>query len=877
MQDDRAGYLSAALLDLPDVVFPQTEFPENLFPTPKFETPMIRMIHHSWAMVGILLFHGFSFLIPAWSYPPPASAGEKRPFLSLEAGSGPQQGITIRGNAEQRQLLVTGRNPSGREIDETRHVRYSVVPDGVVEVDPRGLITPRKNGSAVITATTPDGTSGRLPVSVIGFESNPPVNFSNDVVPLFTKYGCNGGGCHGAAAGQHGFKLSLLGFEPAEDLEHLVSESRGRRISIDAPAESLLLKKATGSLAHGGGARIDREAPEYQVLLRWIAEGAQPGRPEAPKIARLDVFPKSRLLAPESDQQLLVMAIDTDGTKTDVTSIAIYEANTPQMATVSSRGLVTTTRETGDVGIMVRYQSQVAVFRATVPLGRPIPKLPPARNFIDELVFQKLTLLGMPPSPVCDDETFLRRVTLDIAGRLPRPEEVNSFLADPAPGRRDTLIDRLLNSGDYASYFAQKWSVLLKNQRDEHQMDQTRPGTYLFHRWLQQAFQENRPYDVLVHQILTASGEVSENPPVVWYRHERDLTTQVEDVAQLFLGQRIQCARCHHHPFERWSETDYYRLAAFFSRVGRKSGVIKSEERIFHNPGQAQAAHPRTGEKLAPAGLGIVPLHLTPEQDPRVELARWIISPENPFFARALVNRYWKHFFGRGLVEPEDDLRATNPPVNPELMEALAAHLIASHFDLKQLIRTICQSTTYQLSSDPITDNQNDSQNFSRFYPRRLSAEVLLDAVDIVTGSKSRFPGMPATMRAVELPDSQFPSYFLTVFGRPRGETVCECERSSESNLAQSLHLINSPELAGKISFETGTVNHLVSDQRNSIEEKIRALYLLTYSRSPRPEELQVIIRYLQAKSLPDGSENRQAYEDVLWSLINTKEFLFNH
>lgn len=802
--------------------------------------------------------------------------------LSIDAGQNKSEGtfkgvLTLSGSEARRQLIVTGYDAQGKEVDLTRTVNYLTLPEGIAHVSPDGLITPLSNGMASVTARTESGITAQLPVIVSSFEVNPPVDFNNQVIPILTKYGCNGGGCHGAARGQNGFMLSLLGFEPDHDVDHIARESRGRRISLTAPDESLFLKKAVGSVPHGGGARIEFNSPEYLLLRRWIAEGARDGDANAPTVTGISVFPSARMMQPDSEQQLLVLATYSDGTVEDVTPTARYEANAPTMATITPSGLVTTGQQTGDVGVMIRYQSHVAVFQATIPLGIPVESLPPIRNVIDEHVFAKLKLLGLPPSEICDDATFVRRVTIDLAGRLPTVAETTEFLADNTPDKRDRLIERLLDSPDYAAYFTNKWSLLLKNQPERYRMEQTSPGTYLFHHWITQALQENRPYDQFVRQILTASGEPTENPPVMWYRAERDPTTQVEDVMQLFLGQRIQCAKCHHHPFERWSQDDYYRLTAFFSQIGRKPGLRESEERIFHRVGLATAVSPRTGATLQPAGLGAEPLELPPEVDPRIAMVDWMTSPENPYFAKALVNRYWKHFFGRGLVDPEDDMRATNPPVNAELLAALEQHFIQNGFDLKDLIRLICQSSTYQLSSEPNETNQDDRQNFSRFYPRRLTAEVLLEAVDTLTESPTQFTGMPAGTRAVELPHSRFSSYFLTVFGRPLGESVSECERDQESNLAQSLHLINSPEMTKKATEESGRANRLAGTGDVPMLEKIRELYLTAFSREPHPEEIDVITEYLKQRQLPDGSENREAYEDIIWSLINSKEFLFNH
>ncbi|HEY5310952.1 MAG TPA: DUF1553 domain-containing protein, partial [Pirellulales bacterium] len=396
-------------------------------------------------------------------------------------------------------------------------------------------------------------------------------------------------------------------------------------------------------------------------------------------------------------------------------------------------------------------------------------------------------------------------------------------------------------------------------------------GTFAFHDWIRESLNRNQPYDQFVRSILAASGEVSDNPAVAWYREVKDVEQEVEDAAQLFLGLRIQCARCHHHPFEKWSQRDYYGFAAFFSRVSRKATADPAELRVYHRRGQASSVNPKSGETLRPTGLGSAPRELAPERDPRQALVDWMAEPGNPFFARALVNRYWKHFFSRGIVEPEDDMRLTNPASNPELLEGLSRHFAASGFDLKDLIRTICRSTTYQLSSEPNAYNASDKQNFSRFYPRRLAAEVLLDSLDAVSGSPSSFGGLPAGTRAIQLPDSGVNSYFLTVFGRPEASSACECERSQDANLAQSLHLLNSAEVQSKLTSGTSTAVRLTGDKR-PLEEKIRELYLSVYSRPPAADELALARAHVQRAKVP-----QQAYEDIVWALVNTKEFLFTH
>lgn len=800
----------------------------------------------------------------------PVSAAEPAiAALEIATGQLADGRFTLAGQDARAQLVVTGRSADGRLLDVTRRVAYEVAPAEIAAIDRSGLVAPRANGTATITAKDPSGPSAVVRLTVERLGSEAAVSFPNQVVPVFTKFACNSGGCHGKASGQNGFRLSLLGFEPSEDYEHLLMEGRGRRLFPGSPDQSLLLLKASGAVPHGGGKRIDVDSHAYRVLRRWIGQGMPYGSQQDPTVARIEVVPDQRILLRHGEQQLAVVAHYSDGSREDVTGQVQFDSNNAEMAEVGAAGLVRTLDQPGDVAIMARYQGQVAVFRATVPLGAPVDALPAPRGFIDELVFAKLKDLGLPPSRPCDDATFLRRTALDIAGRLPTPAELQAFLADAGPDKRDRWIDALLASGEYADYFANKWNAVLRNKRhnETHQR-----GTYAFHNWIRQSLYENRPFDQFVRQILAASGEVGENPAVTWYREVRETNEQVEDTAQLFLGLRIQCARCHHHPFERWSQTDYYGLAAFFTKVGRKPGEQNGEERIFHQRGLASATHPKTQQAVPPAGLGSAPVPLAPDDDPRGALVDWMAAKDNPFFARALVNRYWKHFFGRGLVDPEDDMRVTNPASNPALLAALARHFVESGFDLKDLVRTICRSQVYQLSSEPNQYNASDKQNFSRYYPKRLSAEVLLDALDVATGTKTSFGGLPGETRAVQLPDTTFGSYFLTVFGRPESSSACECERSSEASLAQSLHLLNSGEVQGKLAAGEGRAAALTADTQRPAAEKVRQLYLLVYSREPAADETAVALKYLETKK-----NDKLAFEDILWALVNTKEFLFNH
>ena len=714
-------------------------------------------------------------------------------------------------------------------------------------------------------------------------ETTSTLNFVNDIEPILTKASCNSGGCHAKAGiGQRGFRLSVLGFEPQEDYEHIVKEGKGRRVFAAAPDQSLLLLKAANIVPHGGGKRLDPGSEEFQTVVRWISEGMVYERESDPKIVSVEVEPARISLKAKSEQQLKVRARYSDGSVRDVSRTALYEANDKSMAEASEEGLVSLRDLPGNVAVMVRYSGLVSVCSISVPLGARVEQLPPSRNFIDELVFANLKRVGIPPSSVCDDSTFLRRVSLDIAGRLPTEEEALAFIQNQEPGKRDAAIEGLLRSAGYADFFAGKWALLLHNKRD---LASDTVSNFAFHSWIRDSLLANTPYDVIVGNLLAATGEIATNPAVAWLKRVKDPKQQLEDVAQLFLGVRMQCAQCHHHPFERWGQQDYYSLAAFFSQIGRKLSSTPEEETIFHKRGIAQAENKKTKQQVRPAGLGSGPFEIAPEEDPRLRLAEWMREKTNPFFAKALVNRYWKHFFRRGLVDPEDDIRDTNPPSNPELLDALASKFVQSGYDLKELIRTITQSTTYQLSSVPNEHNGIDQQNFSRYYPRRLPAEVLLDAIDGLTGAPTNFPDLPPGTRAISLPDNSYnrTTALLKVFGRPEGLSVCECERVDSASLAQSLHLLNSADIKGKLSGASGRADKLVK-AGGTDAEKIRSLYLTAFARSPSVEEVREAEEYLKrpltdarGEPLDPLKAKRSSLEDLIWALMNAKEFLYNH
>lgn len=785
----------------------------------------------------------------------PLSAGELR--------ISPEQ-IELRDAFARQQVLVEA---AGGDV--TRLAQYFVADPAVAAVDRSGLVRPLSRGSTHLTVTYGD-TSATLPLIVGDLSADREVNFKTEVEPLLTRHGCNSGGCHGKASGQNGFRLSLFGFDPEFDHDALVHEARGRRVNVAAPETSLLLTKATGSVPHGGGRRIEPGSDAWHVLLAWIRSGTRRAAPETPSVERIAIEPAERLFPPHGAQQLRVTAFYTDGTQRDVTRQADYASNLDVVATVDPEGVVTAQSASGEATIMARYMGQVAVFRAIRPHGRPLAEIPdfePAGE-IDRLAAEKWKKLGLRPSPVCDDATFLRRATLDLAGRLPTVDETRQFLADDTPDKRVRLVDRLLDSPDYPAFFALKWSVILRNSR----LAGAEQAAYAFHNWIRDQIARNRPYDEFVRGIVAAAGEWQDAPAINWYWQSRDdqLHTVTADTAQLFLGLRLQCARCHHHPYERWGQADYYGLAGFFTRLGRKS--FGEPPPYFH------AANVTTGERNPLTGRPPEPRFLdgetptfTPEQDPRHALVDWMARPDNPYFARAFVNRMWGHFFGIGLVQEVDDMRGTNPPSNPEILDYLAGEFLRSKFDMRHVIRLIATSRLYQLSSEPLPENEQDRQNFARFYARRLIAEVLLDAVDQTCGTRSHFSNMSATSRAVDLPHEGFGSYFLDAFDRPQRVTVCECERSPGATLAQVLLLANSDEIENKIADGNGRIARLMQ-QPAPPEAVVEELYLAAFSRYPTDQERRTAGDYLTS-----AEDRRRAAEDLLWTLLNSREFTFNH
>lgn len=764
----------------------------------------------------------------------------------------------------RRQLLV---QIDGR--DATRDVKYRSGASQVVTVDDAGYVVPVGNGTTELLLEV-SGQAVKVPVEVTGLDKLRPVDFATEVVPLMSRFGCNAGGCHGKASGQNGFKLSLFGFDTNFDYAALVKEGRGRRVFATAPEQSLLLTKATGLAPHGGGKRIEVGSEPYRILLSWLQSGAPPSAADVPRVARIRLEPAERIMQPGERQQLVVLAEYTDGTVRDVTRSAQYSSNLDVVANVDDTGLATASEQTGEAAIMARYMGQVAVCRILRPQGAPLASLTefqPA-GFIDELSAVKWRKLGLKPSPACDDATFLRRVTVDLCGRLPTAGEARAFLNDAAPNRREALVDRLFASPDYPAYFANKWGSILRNSS----LAGSDRAAYAFHNWIKDMLARNRPYDEFVRGIVAASGEWADAPAINWFWQSRDdqLHQVTADTAQVFLGLRLQCARCHHHPYERWSQEDYFGLAGFYTRLGRKS--FGEPPPYFSAPNVTIGeTHPITGQQIEPKYLDGEIAKFAPEEDPRHALVDWMARPENPFFARTLVNRLWGHCFARGLVHEVDDMRETNPPSNPELLDWLAQEFVVHKFDVKHMLRLMVLSRTYQLSSEPTDENRNDRQNFARYYARRFPAEVFHDAVDQVTGSKTQFGNMSSDARAVDLPHERFGSYFLDTFDRPKRVSSCECERSTSATLSQVLLLANSDEIENKLAADQGRIAKLVAGGKTS-PQIVEELYLAAFARYPTAKET------IQAEAYIAGSPDvRRGLEDVLWSLLNSREFVFNH
>lgn len=775
------------------------------------------------------------------------------------------------------QMVVQLQTDAGRQVDVTRRAAIQVQPAGIVEVTPFGRVIPLQDGSATLRVSC-DGVSTEVRCEVSGIAQPPPVSFRREVVPILSKAGCNSGGCHGKAEGQQGFKLSVFGYDAEADYQALVMEGRGRRVFLPAPEKSLLLLKGTARLPHGGGQKIAPGSRWEQLLKRWIHEGATDDGLSVPQesessesnaaalqITGISVEPAALTLAPLESFQLRVSLLTAAGAGRCVTSEADFQSNHETLASVDHSGLITVANIPGEAAILVRYMGHVAVCRVTQPRTDGEFSRPPERNFIDRLVWDKLVHLRVPPSAGIDDATFLRRAALDTIGTLPTGDEVRRFLNDPHPEKRRRLVTELLERPEYADYWGQQWSDLLQVDKDIINPQ----AAVAMSRWIREQFARNVPFHQFAAAVLTAEGSTYDESPAAFFQVQGDAEKAARAVSQLFLGVRIECAQCHHHPFERWDQPDYYALAGFFTGVQRKPHPLGGMK-IASSSG-TDLKHPRTAAVIPAAALGAPPAEFAAGLDRRRVFAAWATSEQNPYFARTIANRLWAHYFGRGLVEPIDDLRETNPASNEPLLQALAAHLIELKFDLKAFTRTLLDSHVYQLSTEVSAANTLDEQNHSHAFWKPLPAEVLLDAVSQATGVPEQFNGWPVGYRAIQVWDNKLPSHFLEVFGRPRRQTVCACERGVEPSMAQALHLMNSAETTAKLQHRTGRVARLAESELSS-EQIVEELYLHTLSRLPTSEEQRLMQQAFEATST-----RREAVEDILWTLLNTREFVFNH
>lgn len=711
---------------------------------------------------------------------------------------------------------------------------------------------------------------GMLAMLNPGLFAEQPVGFTRDVEPILTKAGCNSGACHGAQHGRGGFRLSLFAFDSQFDYEQIVLSNEGRRVVLFDPDRSILLAKPALVMEHGGGHKLTLDSPEYDTIRRWLEAGAPEPTSKDPVVTALKVTPESGVMQPGQTRQMKVLATWSDGVTQDVTRTAQYDTLSEAVATVTPQGLVKAIGA-GETHIMVRFMGQAMVSRVTLPYST-ITKYPdfPTNNFIDEKLVAKWKDLGLTPSPLTTDEEFIRRLYLDAIGTLPTPDEVRSFVAEKDPKKRDKLIDAVLDRPEYIDWWALKWGDLLRINRAALQ----EKGMWSFYNWVRAQVRDNVPADQFVREIVTAEGSTFTEGPANFFRIGRTAEDWAETVSQVFLGVRMQCAKCHHHPFEKWSQDDYYGMTAFFSRLGQKNsqefGLFGRETVIFLRP-TGETTHPRKRVVMKPQPLDGEPMD--DEFDRRKKLADWMTTPDNKLFAQNIVNRFWGYAMGRGLVEPLDDMRATNPATNPELLEALADDFAKNGFDTRKLLRRIFQSRAYQLSSTIADGNRVDATNthFTRYTTKRLTAEQLADALDFATATQEKYPGLPLGTRAIQLPDPGVRSYLLDTFGRPARQVVCECERTTQPNIAQAMHLLNGDYLNKKIADRTGRIEQLATSKQ-STSAKIEELYLVTLSRRPSADEAAKAAGWLASANTP-----KEGLQDLLWVLLNSREFLFNH
>ena len=796
-------------------------------------------------------------------------------FAAADITIQPQQ-ATLNGPLSRLQIVVSESNDADRR-DLTHNVTYESLTPNVATVSETGRVKPITDGNAVIRITHGD-TARDITITVANAKQAPDVSFRNDVMPVLSKAGCNQGACHASQFGKGDLILSLFGYAPEKDHPALVRDRHQRRISLVRAEDSLLLRKATQDIAHGGGQRFAKRSFEYDILKNWIAGGAAKPNPEDPHVASLTIFPENGVYSVEQTQQLRVVATYEDGTSRDVTHIARYDSLGDSIATVDKTGHVEVVGK-GQAAIMIRYEGQATVSHVLSPFQSDINLNDFAiHNFVDEAIRNHWTKLGVQPSPTCSDEHFLRRAFLDSIGTLPSAERVNVFLADPSPDKRSKIVDELLGlTGDptrdvygneWSAWWTLKWGDLLRINRNTLGDG----GMWSFANWVRNSLRENKPVDEFVRDIVTAQGSIYQSGPANYFKTAKTATDLAETTAQVFLGVRLQCAKCHHHPFEVYSQADYYGLAAFFTRVSNKSstdfGALGADTVIKLNSA-GSIKHPRTRKVMAPTPLLAEPVDTADIRDLRRPLADWLTSKDNRLFARNIVNRIWGYFMGAGLVEPIDDMRATNPASNPELLDALTEDFIASGFNLKHLMKSIMTSHVYQLDATPRPENVAHERLYLHYNVKRMPAEALLDAIDFACGTQERFRGVPLGTRAIELPDSNYTSYFLDTLGRPKRVITCECERTAQPNLAQVLHIANGDVVNRKLADKSGRLTKL---EKASDENAVKELYKVTFTRLPSAAEQKTA-----TEIITKAPNRREGLENLLWAMLNSREFLFVH
>ena len=823
---------------------------------------------------AVLDFRAAQGIQPVASHPPVQSSAK---IAALKQVSILPSSVSLTGPAASQRFLVEALFSDGHEEDVTTRAILSVSHPGVATVR-EGLVQPLADGQMKVRASF-QGHQAEAQVEVKDSRAPRVWSFRNQVLPVMTKMSCNSGACHGAAAGKNGFKLTLRGYDPDLDYFTLTRQALGRRTERLEPAKSLILLKPTLTISHGGGQRFPVGSPEYQVISGWIGAGMPPPSDFDPRVEGLEVIPREASLRAGAEQQILVRARFSDGHSEDVTRWAKFSSGDMDVANVDDWGHVKMTGY-GELPVTVWYQSRVAFARLRVPfpaaLDETLFRQAPRRNSIDDLVLKKLEQLHIPPSRPATDAEFLRRAYLDAAGILPTAAEAEAFLADQSPDKRARLIDALLARPEFIDYWAYKWSdLLLVSSRKL-----STAAMWSYYNWIRESVAANKPWDQFVREIVTATGNTRENGAANYYAVQREPIDISENLAKSFLGLSITCARCHNHPLEKWTQNDYYSMANLFSRVRLKNDD-RMELTVFSSP-SGEINHPRLGRPMPPRPLDARPLGFDSPLDRRVYFAQWLTSPDNPYFARALVNRIWRNFMGRGLVEAVDDLRETNPPTNDELFSALAADFVKHGFDVRYLIRAIMNSATYQTAADPEKDNAQDDKYYSHYVIRRLPAEVLLDAISQVTQVPEKFEGYPVGMRAMQLPDTRVDSYFLTVFGRPERLQNAVSERQSDPSITQALHVINGDTLNQKLRAPGGTMDMLLklglADQRI-----VEYLFLSAFSRYPSEKERDEVAADLRgasgknAEGWGSSDPRRPVLEDLLWAMLTSKEFMFNH